>query len=147
MQISDDETFGTFDLLDTLTKPSLGGSNGWKSASHTILKTTTKRYLRIIVISASGISKPECYGVSLIDEKLSGGTAYLSFEIIDTNGLWRTLEGMSSSDIGTISNGQNVTKTFGAVTGLFIPSSQSLFRAKLHVSGGMEIGVSIIRGQ
>ena len=147
IQISNSRWFNTFELVQSLTKPYIAtGSNGWKSSTYTVRKTTTKRYLRIIVTSLDP-DGAECYGTSLIDEKLSGGTAYLSFEIIDANGLWRTLDGMSSADIGTISEGGNVSKTFGAVSGLFIPSSQSLFRAKLHVSGGMEIGVSIIRGQ
>ena len=103
IQILDDVAFGTFELLNTLTQLYLGGSNGWKSASHTILKIITTRYLRIIVTSASGTTRHKCYGVSLINEKLSGGIAYLSFEILDANALWRTLDGMSSGDIGTIS--------------------------------------------
>ena len=144
VQISDDVEFETFELLNTLTQPYKGGSIGWKSKTHTILKTTTKRYLRIIVISASGIQEPECYNVSLIVKKFSGGSAKFSIQIKDASNNWQTL--ILSKEFGTITYGQQVLREIGeSVSNHVLPSSQSLLRAVLEIEGGIETSVSIIK--
>ena len=139
VQISDDVDFTNYDLITTRTQPyiSLGG-NGWKEAGHTIRETTTKRYLRIIVTSASGIQYPECYNIGLIDEKFFGGTASLSFELQGVNEQWFTI--LDSSELGAITQGDAKLIQY-SITG--IPPSQSRFKAVLKVIGALQTGVTV----
>ena len=81
-----------------------------------------------------------------------GGTAALSFEVFNrNNNTWQEL--ISASSIGTITEGQEVTKQIGDVVNdlssdkfnVVLPSTQTDFRAKLVVTGNLNTGVSILK--
>ena len=155
---SNDENFTT----ETKIKNDVG-----KSQLNSIL--TDKRYLRIVekmsimlntiatgsrdTSSSSGSSCPTTYSGSytvvptvfnMSDSNFTGGFAKLYIQIKDASNNWQIL--IPHTEFGTITYGQQVLKEIGeSVSNHVLPSSQSLLRAVLEVTGGIETGVSIIK--
>ena len=107
---------------------------------------TTGRYFKVewTNILNNGSLVMKIYEV--YDPEVFGGTVALSFEIKDSaSGLW--LESIPSSEFGTVSQGQNVAVQIGdTLTKKYaLPSSQTDFRAKMTIVGGLNTGVSILK--
>lgn len=81
-----------------------------------------------------------------------GGSAALSFEVLNNNNnSWHEL--ISASNLGSITQGQSITKQVGDVINdlatdkfnVVLPSTQTDFRAKLIITGNLNVGVSILK--
>ena len=105
------------------------------------------RYLRMFIDNISGTDSGSSTAVyELYDSNLFGGTANLSFEILDKNS-GNFFTAISSAEFGTISQGQSSVSQIGD-TGdkLFtLPSTQTDFRARLIVTGAITLGISILK--
>lgn len=85
----------------------------------------------------------------MFDSLTTNGEAKLSFEILD-DASKKWLELIASSEFGTVTEGQEVVSQIGDVNTISVsgytyalPSTQTNFRGKLTVSGGIETGVTI----
>ena len=90
--------------------------------------------------------------LEVYDGNVLGGSAALSFEVLDDNTSQRiTL--VSSAQLGTVSFGTLISKQIGDVINdlandkfnIALPSTQTNFRAKLVVTGNLNIRVSILK--
>lgn len=112
------------------------------------------RYVRLTCHVATNVNGVSINIFEIYDAMAFGGTANVSFEVFDTaSSSWINL--IPASEIGTISNGQSISRQIGDVisrsggsVGYILPSNFSSFRARLDMlgsKGGLFTGVSIIR--
>jgi hypothetical protein len=85
----------------------------------------------------------------MFDLLTTNGNASLSFEILD-QASQKWLELIASSEFGTVTEGEEVVSQVGDVTTISdsgftyaLPSTQTDFRGKLSIVGGIETGVTI----
>ena len=105
------------------------------------------RYLRIRTDNHTGSnSQTVAWVLELYDSNKFGGTASLSFEILDKNS-GNFFTAISSAEFGTVSLGQSSVSQIGDTGNkLFtLPSTQTDFRARLIVTGAIVLGVSILK--
>jgi len=86
----------------------------------------------------------------IYDSNALGGSAVISFEVLLGDSTW--VELISATDIGTITEGNSLTKTIGDVindgTNKFnysLPSTQNRFRIKMIITGTLNIGLSVMK--
>ncbi len=108
--------------------------------------------LEAVFTNTGGSSSLSLAMFEVYDALKVGGTGALSFEILEPSSQ-QWIELLSASELGTITSGSAIKKQLGDVStdvgsdkfNVALPSTQTDFRAKLIITGNLNIGVSILK--